>query len=99
MTSKQLKELLKNYKTHRIGSHSDDWGGESDKPCFCDLETELLTLFSTELNNARKEQIKAIIKKWQEFPDDGEFTNYLHDLEAEAKRTKQRPHLTDERAE
>jgi len=22
--------------THRIGSHSDDWGGDSDLPCDCD---------------------------------------------------------------
>lgn len=25
-----------NQSTHRIGSHSDDFGGENDYPCYCD---------------------------------------------------------------
>jgi len=28
-------EKCSGYFEHRIGSHSDDWGGESDNPCFC----------------------------------------------------------------
>ena len=38
---KELIEKLKNYKPHRIGIHSDDWGGSSDEPCYCEI-TSLL---------------------------------------------------------
>jgi hypothetical protein len=32
-----INENIKiNQMTHRIGSHSDDYGGESDYPCDCD---------------------------------------------------------------
>lgn len=27
-----------NYRPHRIGAHSDDWGGSSDEPCDCDIK-------------------------------------------------------------
>ncbi len=29
--------------THRIGSHSDDWGGDSDLPCDCDTRKKTTT--------------------------------------------------------
>ena len=36
----EICELHKNIeeRTHRVGSHSDDYGGESDYPCDCDNE-------------------------------------------------------------
>lgn len=34
---KRVGEKIKDYKPHRVGMHSDDWGGDSDKPCYCDL--------------------------------------------------------------
>lgn len=35
----QIEENINIEKmTHRIGSHSDDYGGESDFPCTCDNE-------------------------------------------------------------
>lgn len=35
----QIFSRVASYKPHRIGSHSDDWGGDSDKPCDCDKPT------------------------------------------------------------
>lgn len=26
------------YFEHRVGSHSDDWGGDSDLPCYCNKD-------------------------------------------------------------
>jgi hypothetical protein len=37
-TEKELKE----YRSHRVGAHSDDWGGESDAPCYCDKPKDWL---------------------------------------------------------
>src|ERR1700742_3787049 len=36
-----LDEIFSKYSVHRIGAHSDDWGGDSDKPCFCDLRAAI----------------------------------------------------------
>lgn len=30
------ENIMIEQRTHRIGSHSDDWGGDSDLPCDCD---------------------------------------------------------------
>ena len=37
----ELEGELKDYKPHRIGMHSDDWGGSSDNPCFCELTSTI----------------------------------------------------------
>lgn len=58
MTNQQdeLKTLLKDYKMHRVGSHSDDYGGDSDKPCFCDLYDRVQTL----INKAVQEALEKV---------------------------------------
>lgn len=37
----ELEGELKDYKPHRIGMHSDDWGGSSDNPCLCELASTI----------------------------------------------------------
>lgn len=55
-----------NYRTHRIGSHSDDWGGTSDAPCDCnkpkDWKDYAHQWLETRLSNGDLE------KYWQSLP-------------------------------
>lgn len=49
----EIQDILK-LEPHRIGSHSDDYGGESDKPCYC-TATQALTHL---INKARIDELK-----------------------------------------
>lgn len=59
-SSEWLSSYLENYHVHRIGSHSDDYGGDSDRPCFCDLEAAILTHLKSEIEKERQRCLKAI---------------------------------------
>lgn len=69
MTNPTIDSIFKNYKTHRIGSHSDDWGGDSDRPCFCDLKQaleEYIANAETEVMKDAREVNAALEKKVME---------------------------------
>lgn len=52
------------------------------------LAGDILKLFDRYAAERERERVEAILKKWQEFPDDGEFTNYLGDEISKLKRQK-----------
>lgn len=60
MNSK-LREILERTH-HRVGSHSDDWGGDSDKPCYCEAEKAILALFESYASERERE---AVLNWWR----------------------------------
>lgn len=40
----RVREEIKSSLPHRVGSHSDDYGGDADAPCFCCIVTSLTKL-------------------------------------------------------
>lgn len=42
---------------HRVGSHSDDWGGSSDNLCFCEIKD----FIQQEIDKAVKEEGERIM--------------------------------------
>jgi len=61
MTQIDNWEDLKKH-THRVGSHSDDWGGESDKICFCEIEKYI----EQKITLAKAEGVKEALAKARE---------------------------------
>ena len=53
----EILDILK-LEPHRIGSHSDDYGGESDKPCYCTATQALAHL----INKARIDELKDMLE-------------------------------------
>ena len=51
-----------NRMIHRIGSHSDDYGGESDYPCDCDNEKKKYKIEALEAIKMKLEAIKMKIE-------------------------------------
>jgi hypothetical protein len=56
----ELKDILKNYRVHRVGSHSDDWGGQADELCFCDLKATILKAHQSAVKEARIEDLRKV---------------------------------------
>lgn len=75
----QLDKLLGTYHTHRIGSHSDDWGDESDNPCFCDLKAKLQQL----MVDARKDAVKPFQERLGQWLQPELMQDFVHDDESE----------------
>lgn len=67
----EIQDILK-LEPHRIGSHSDDYGGESDKPCYC-TATQALTHL---INKARKDELKELLKQSEVVRVDGKVQSY-----------------------
>lgn len=61
-TDDQLDEILAT-EPHRVGSHSDDWGGDSDNPCYCTVKQKMKQL----LVNERIDELEQfrVPKKWE----------------------------------
>ena len=45
---------------HRVGSHSDDWGGSSDNLCFCEIKDFIQETIDRAVKE-REEEIKKMI--------------------------------------
>lgn len=48
---------------HRVGSHSDDWGGSSDNLCFCEIQD----FIQQEIDRAVKEERERVRKEYEDF--------------------------------
>jgi len=58
---KSIEEnIVISQRTHRVGSHSDDYGGESDYPCDCDEKEKQI---EKEVLESLKIKISIITKK------------------------------------
>lgn len=69
----EILDILK-LEPHRIGSHSDDYGGESDKPCYC-TATQALTHL---INKARIDELYHLKYAFTEKKD--EYLDKMLDL-------------------
>lgn len=63
-----ILEILKR-ESHRIGAHSDDWGGDSDKPCYCTTIKQLEQYISKREVEARIDELLKTCTKWEYGPD------------------------------
>ena len=78
--------------THRIGSHSDDWGGSSDNICFCEIKqqfkTELINIVKESFKNTRVEEKKCDCRSCA--GEDGEDCgDYMYDQALSDKHNKE----------
>lgn len=57
--NKQIEKILE-HEPHRVGSHSDDYGGSSDKPCWCNVKPKILAIIQQESNRARTDELSYV---------------------------------------
>ena len=48
----EIEKILE-HEPHRIGMHSDDWGGTSDEKCWCNVIPEIKALTQREVKKGR----------------------------------------------
>ena len=46
---------------HRVGSHSDDWGGDSDEPCHCARKQAIKRIIAQQVREARIDELGKLM--------------------------------------
>lgn len=70
---------------HRIGSHSDDYGGEADMPCNCEIKKAIASL----INDAVIDELECHAKEWVVINEDGTINpTAVHDRIKELKEVQ-----------